>query len=612
MSVLRTLRILLLAGAILLGGAGRASAQVRVLTTADSLRIADSLRLAADTISTADRIIEAQSQEQVLLRTLSPVGTGTLLTPHSRIVMTRDSIDWATAQTVSELLARVPGIFLWRGGWLGRTEMPNYLGRGAAAIEYVVDGVPYLPVGPDSLAADPSLWSLGLLERVEVERGAGMMRVSLFSRRHNRAAPRTRIGLGTGDRSLGRYLGSFERRYPSGIGLGLAADYFAIGAPSGESGGANVTNAWLQLGYLPTPKLGFQVQYQVQDVARDSLFEGQAVADNLLSPGVEGTRSDAQLRVSWQGAATGLGSRADVILARTTWSGEAVRHDVGRYGAILAHRAATWSSQLTLWHQTEWTPLDARLALGWAPYSRLSVALEGVEQAHDMDRRSRWATGRLGLRIPFGITLSGVVRDGFRVQAPADSGDTELRFTDLEGLASIDTRKLSAEVGVARLDGWRAVAYRDFQRVPAFVPLEETDWITARARFAPLEWLTVESVYEHPFRGATPEGTPPHHGTTTATIRSRFLRNFPSGIFEMKLQGMLESWSPGIIGRDTAGAAITMPGRTFVRAMLQFKIGPFIAYYDRINFRAVRAGSVPGYPLPTLGSTFGVRWDFLN
>jgi hypothetical protein len=608
----RPVRHLLLLGALTVGGASVSSAQVVVPPT-DSARVADSLKALADTVLTADRILRAQDQERVILRPLDRIGSTVLLTPHSRILITRDSIDWATAQTVSELVSRVPGVYLWRGGWQGRSEMPSYLGRGATSVEYVVDGVPHLPVGPDSLAADPSLWSLSLLDRVEVERGGAQLRVFLFTRRHDRAAPRTRIGLTSGDRSIARYLGSFERRYPSGIGLSLATEYFAVNPPQGGSGGANVTNALLQLSYVPSPKVGVQLQYQVQDVGRDTLYDGEPSEETLLSPGLDGRRSDAQLRLSWQSTPTELGSRADIILGQTSWSGEEVAHDVGRFGAVLAHRRPTWSTQVTAWHNTEWTPLDARVALGWAPFSRLSASLELVGQQHDGDRSSQWATARVGVVAPLlGVTLSGVVRDGRRVQAPADALDLEQRFTDMEATASIERARFGGELGVARLDGWRAVAYRDFPRIAGLRALESTDWMTARARFAPLGWLTLESVYEHAFRGDLPDGTPPHHGLTTATIRSRFLRNFPSGIFEMKLQGMVESWSPGTIGRTPDGAPIAIPGRTLVRGWLQFKIGPFIAYYDRVNFRAVRGGTVPGYPIPSLASSFGIRWDFLN
>ena len=50
-------------------------------------------------------------------------------------VWTRDSLDWSGAETVGDLLLRVPGLFLVRGGWIGRPELPSYLGRSAASVE---------------------------------------------------------------------------------------------------------------------------------------------------------------------------------------------------------------------------------------------------------------------------------------------------------------------------------------------------------------------------------------------------------------------------------------------------------------------------------------------
>jgi hypothetical protein len=143
-------------------------------------------------------------------------------------------------------------------------------------------------------------------------------------------------------------------------------------------------------------------------------------------------------------------------------------------------------------------------------------------------------------------------------------------------------------------------------------PVPETEWVGVTARLAPLSWLTVESFYDHPLKGATPDGAPPHHAWTTATVRSKFLRNFPSGIFDLKVQGVVESWSPGIIGRDAEGEAIALPGATFIRSIIQLQIGPFIAWYDRVNWQASRQGHVPGYPIQTLGTTYGVRWEFAN
>src|SRR5262249_26342679 len=137
------------------------------------------------------------------------------------------------------------------------------------------------------------------------------------------------------------------------------------------------------------------------------------------------------------------------------------------------------------------------------------------------------------------------------------------------------------------------------------------DWVNVHARFTPRNWLTLETYFTHP-ANVIPNGTPPKHAISTATIRSKFLRNFPSGIFDMKLQMAVESWSPGVIGEDIRGAPINLPGGTFIRGIVQMQFGPLIAYYDRANMRASKVGSVPGYQLPSLMGTFGVRWEFAN
>ncbi len=603
---------MLLAGLLLLAAAGRAGAQVPVPAPRDSLR--DSLKTRADTLSDTDRLLAESLKQRVQLQPLPIVGNGELLPGGSRRVFTRDSIDWAPAQTVSDLLAQVPGVFVQRGGWLGRAELPNYQGRGAASVEYLLDGVPYAPIGPDSAAVDPSMLALSLIDRVEVERGPGFLRVALFTRRHDRAAPRTRIGIAAGDRGIARYLGEYARRYSNGLGLSLAADYFGVNAPNGGSGEANATNVWAQFGWVPSPRFGIQAQAMIQAIDRAALLSGGSANEtgDTISPFVKGTRSDLQLRGSWQQRQDGLGPRVDLFAARTKWSSDSVNQDIGHFGGTAGYREPTWSAQLTAWHHTEWTPLDARLSFGWAPLARVSASLAAVEQKHDGDRSSRWLEARGGVVLPLGVTLAGVIRNGKRVDAPTLASSPEQRFSDLEGSAAVAWRRLGLEAGYSRNDGWSPVSFRQFLLVPGLGPVPRTEWVTLQARLMPLSWLTLESHFEHPLKGVLPDGQPPKHAYSTATIRSRFLRNFPSGIFGLKVQGVVESWSPGVIGRSGDGSAILFPGASFVRGLLQFQIGPFFAYYDRVNFRSTKAGYVPGYPYLGLGSTFGVRWEFAN
>ncbi|MGH7584201.1 MAG: hypothetical protein ACREL5_13345, partial [Gemmatimonadales bacterium] len=72
------------------------------------------------------------------------------------------------------------------------------------------------------------------------------------------------------------------------------------------------------------------------------------------------------------------------------------------------------------------------------------------------------------------------------------------------------------------------------------------------------------------------------------------------------------SWSPGTAGFGPAGVPVPLPGVTLYRVVIQMMLKPFIVYYDRVNLQANRHGSVPGYVIEPLGSTFGVRLEFSN
>ncbi|HEX9754074.1 MAG TPA: hypothetical protein VGA42_00115, partial [Gemmatimonadales bacterium] len=105
---------------------------------------------------------------------------------------------------------------------------------------------------------------------------------------------------------------------------------------------------------------------------------------------------------------------------------------------------------------------------------------------------------------------------------------------------------------------------------------------------------------------------PPHHSMVTSAIQSKFLRTFPSGIFDLKLEVSIESWGTGVLGRDTADVAVTLPGATMLRALIQMQFGGFIIYYDRYNLTDNQSAWVPPFRIPTQASTFGVRWVFHN
>jgi TonB-dependent Receptor Plug Domain len=600
----------LLVGALALSSAGPLRAQDTSLVRRDSLK-ADSLKR-ADTLSTTDRLLKAQKDQHVQLRPLPLCGVSSVQPAGARVVFTRDSIDWAAAESVAELLQRVPGVFLEQSDWLGSAQLPNVFGRGAASIEYALDCVPMLRLGVDSVAFDPSVMPLDFLDRVEVETGPGLTRVLLFTRRHDRAAPRTKIGVSQGDRSASRYLGMFERRYTSGVGLGIGAEYAGINAPTGGTGGNTIGSGWFQLGYAPSARFGIQAQLMTNVISRNLLLDG--VTLDTLTRQVDGSRTDVQVRAAFRQRADGLGRSLDLFYAHSAWTSDSApgNQGIAGVGVVGAIRQPTWSAQLSTWHFSKQTPLDSRLDLGWTPIDRLSGALELVSQHHDGDRESQWATARAGLKLPLGFRLSGSVSNGHRVQAPALATDVAQQFTDAQLTGAFESKLLSVEAGFLSNEGWRPLAYPVFVAIASLGPQVRTGWATAHVRIAPVGFFTLESVYYNPVSGGAPDASPPRHMLSTATIRSRFLRNFPSGIFDLKIQAVLESWAAGFGGRDTLGVGIPLPAATFFRGIFQMQIGPFIVYYDKANLQATRTGYVPGYPIQPVGSTFGIRWEFSN
>jgi hypothetical protein len=182
---------------------------------------------------------------------------------------------------------------------------------------------------------------------------------------------------------------------------------------------------------------------------------------------------------------------------------------------------------------------------------------------------------------------------------------------DFQAALGWNRARLGFEVSYSRTSAFRPFGYADFPTVPQLAPSPATEWLTASVRLAPLPWITLETWYSDP-SGVTPDGIPPKLSRSAATLRSKFLREFPSGIFDLKLQLSMDSWSPGTIGRDALGNPIDLHGATFFRSLIQFQLDRFSLYWDRGNLTSSRLTYVPGFAIPSLGSQFGVRWEFWN
>jgi hypothetical protein len=579
-------------------------AQEQQDSTPDSLKV--------DTVNTTARFLKEQGQIGVRVPVLPMLGVEGPQPALTRIVFNRDSIEWGHASTVGDLLTQVPGVYLWRGGYIGRPELVNFQGRGNASAEYYLDGMPYIAAGPDSLAADPALFSISFLDRIEVERWPGQLRVYLFTRQNDRLAPRSRIAIARGDNNFARYEAELERRFVNGLGFSLGADYLSSPTASGRRSDYSNTQIWAQGSYIPTPQFGVQYQLIRSAPNRRSFIINNAGVDDTIGIGYKARRSDAQLRVSLatKRAREGLGPRLDLIYNRTGWNGGGLDQHINQLGGYISYREARLSATASAFHRTRWTPLDTRASLGWTP-GPFTVSADLVHQRHFGGRNSNYADLAAGIQFARGLALTGTARLGRVVAAPAILTDTSEKVRDFQGALGWSRARLGFQVAYARTSEFAPFSYADYPRIAGFSPQPETDWITASVRIAPLQWLTLESWYSDP-RNTSPQGVPPTQSITAATIRSKFLRQFPSGIFDLKLRLAMETWGRGTIGLDGLGAPIVLRGATFLRSLIQIQLDRFTIYWDRGNLTATNRTYVPGFEIPGYGSNFGVRWEFLN
>ncbi len=564
----------------------------------------------ADTVDLTKRYLEAQAKGSVATPVFPLIGVEGPQPAMSRVVLERDSVDWTNAETVGDLLMRVPGVYLWRGGFVGRPENANYQGRGATSVEYYLDGFPYIAIGPDSVGVDPALFSLSLLGRVEVDRWPGLLRVYLYTRRHDRLAPDSRIGITTGYQRFARYVGALEKRFRVGFGFALAADFNDSPTVTGQSSDYSNGSFWAQLGFLK-PKYGLQVQYVSNNPKRDPFIaEGDTAASGAP---LDGQRTEMQVRGFYGRPEGGTGARLDLLYGRSHWNGSGVENQVSQGGAIASYRSARFSASGSIFNRSNWTPIDVRGTAAWSPVPVVALSADVGYQTHDDSRQSDWVGVRAGLRLPLSIDVSGAARYGSVVAAPSILTSTAQTVRDLEGTIGWHKRPVAVEVTYSRTSAFQPFAYQPYPTIPTLGPQPETEWITGYARISPLRWITLETWYSDPVGSTAPEGLPPTHSFSSATIRSKFWRTFPSGAFDFKAQIGMEAWGDGIIGRDLTGAPVTLKGKTAFRSLVQFKILSFLVYWDRWNMAALRdIEYVPGFPLPTNAYTFGVRWEFSN
>jgi hypothetical protein len=127
----------------------------------------------------------------------------------------------------------------------------------------------------------------------------------------------------------------------------------------------------------------------------------------------------------------------------------------------------------------------------------------------------------------------------------------------------------------------------------------------------PTSWLALSGWYFDPLDGGG-DFEPPHHARVALSFFSRFLRTFPSGIFALRADVSMESWTGWTGGLGAGGSPLALRGAALLDLHLAMQIGDVTAFWTMRNANGVRKTYVPGLGYPTGLQAFGVRWDFRN
>jgi hypothetical protein len=163
------------------------------------------------------------------------------------------------------------------------------------------------------------------------------------------------------------------------------------------------TQLWAQGSYHPTRWAGLQYQLFRSAPNRRPFVVSDAGVEDTIGLGYDATRTDAQIRLSLRKETGALGSRADLIYARTGWEGGGVQQQINQIGGHVSYRAAAFSLAGSAFHRTRWTPLDVRVSGGINPIGPFSASAELVHLTHFGGRASDYeslseATVKLGVK----------------------------------------------------------------------------------------------------------------------------------------------------------------------------------------------------------------------
>lgn len=529
-----------------------------------------------------------------------------------RYTFTTDSLLFTNARTLSDLLVHIPGVYVARGGWFGQAEPVLFGGHGAgsAAIEVYWDGVPYLSIGRDSLALDPARIPLAPLERIDVIVLPAQLRVYLVTARQRSTQPMTQIGIATGDLGIAGYRGGYASRSRSGFGVAFTFDANSLdGNPSATTTNFSSTDLWFKAEFVPPDgRMGASFQMLSSSWGRGG-ETGRVDAWHQQ-------RRDQAFRFFAAQRRDGLGLRVSGTISSSAIERDTLVADRQLYQTSLEVRNS-WplaSVAVTGRYGLLGAPRQWEVEGGWIVARRLTLSASARHSNYVHGRSGDRAELAAGLRLPLGLGVRGEVAWSHDLRAPLDRTDTVRQTaTDVAAWLRWEIPHISVEVGRGWRDPFTPLGFEvGIKPVDHLGPTPRTEFLAVHASLNPLAGVALSGWYFDPVLGGG-DFEPPHHARVSASFHSKFWRVYRSGIFALRGEVAVESWSRwGFGGQDTLSGQLRLGGATWAETNLEFQLAGVTIFWIIRNTNAMRGNYVDGLSHPKSLQLYGARWFFAN
>ncbi len=588
----------------------------------DSLSRRDSLR-GPDSLTRRDSL-RARDTLPLRPRVLAPIDTFKPPLPEVPGVLgaaTGDLYRWegdqiaqTGAQSLAELLERIPGTSVLRSGYILAPQVVTWMGD-PARVRIFLDGAELdaidLRAGAARDLGSVDIWSM---EAITVEATPTELRVHLRSWRVTSRIPTTRVDVYTGDDDTNLYRGFFGRRFATGVAAQFGFQQFGTlnRRVGGDGDGLSL------FGRVGWAAGAWSTDLAIHRNRRSrNKTTGVLEAPAELSP-YAGTATQVIARAAY-GSPSRPGSWAQLIAASGSWREDTVAgvrptpRDASDSLAVVPDSAASRRQIVALVGRS----MGALQIAGGAHYRMvgeawyLSPTMRGSWQRSGLALSARYeqqaedSISRVDVSAQYRwrsrVTLDG----GVSQRAPMWS-NAEVASTSYRAGGSLRVRGWDLGAGSLVVAGARLAAPIIFQLDYDSVAVPERRGLTFSLR-GPLYRRLNLDVQAIQWDSAGPY-RPDLDVRARVYIDTEWRERFPRGDFTFR--GAIEYRSVGDVVMPLVEEPLTIAGAAYWSSRIEIRIRTATISWQFRNYTGTPYQAVPGFLIPQRINFYGVRWHF--